>query len=49
MQTIVDPLEHARLMATISAEPLAEVGAGKVLKLQLRAPFWIDHETRIGN
>ena len=34
---------------TISAEPLPKSGAGKVLKRQLREPFWTDHDTRIGN
>jgi long-chain acyl-CoA synthetase len=34
---------------TITAEPLPKSGAGKVLKRQLREPFWADRETRIGN
>ena len=34
---------------TISAEPLPKSGSGKVLKRELREPFWSDHETRIGN
>jgi len=34
---------------TISAEPLPKSGAGKVLKRQLREPFWSDRDTRIGN
>jgi long-chain acyl-CoA synthetase len=34
---------------TISAEPLPKSGAGKVLKRQLREPFWSEHDTRIGN
>jgi long-chain acyl-CoA synthetase len=34
---------------TISGEPLPKSGAGKVLKRELREPFWADHDTRIGN
>ena len=33
----------------VSAEPLPKSGAGKVLKRQLREPFWSEHDTRIGN
>jgi long-chain acyl-CoA synthetase len=33
----------------VSAEPLPRSGAGKILKRQLREPFWSGHETRIGN
>ena len=34
---------------SLSTEPLPKSGAGKVLKRQLREPFWSDHETRIGD
>ena len=33
----------------VRAEPLPKSGAGKVLKRELREPFWTEHETRIGN
>lgn len=33
----------------VRAEPLPKSGAGKVLKRELREPFWAEHETRIGN
>lgn len=33
----------------VTSEPLPKSGAGKVLKRELREPFWVDHETRIGN
>ncbi|MEP7193902.1 MAG: AMP-binding protein [Actinomycetota bacterium] len=33
----------------VTTEPLPKSGAGKVLKRQLREPFWSDHDTRIGN
>jgi long-chain acyl-CoA synthetase len=33
----------------VTTEPLPKSGAGKVLKRQLREPFWSEHDTRIGN
>jgi long-chain acyl-CoA synthetase len=33
----------------VTAEPLPKSGVGKVLKRELREPFWSDRETRIGN
>lgn len=33
----------------VRAEPLPKSGAGKVLKRELREPFWTEHVTRIGN
>jgi long-chain acyl-CoA synthetase len=33
----------------LRAEPLPKSGAGKVLKRDLREPFWEGHATRIGN
>ncbi len=32
----------------ISVEPLPKSGAGKILKRELREPFWADRDTRIG-
>ncbi len=34
---------------TVTSDPLPKSGAGKILKRQLREPFWSGHETRIGN
>jgi long-chain acyl-CoA synthetase len=33
----------------VTSEPLPKSGAGKILKRQLREPFWSEHDTRIGN
>jgi len=33
----------------VTDEPLPKSGVGKVLKRELREPFWSDRETRIGN
>jgi len=33
----------------VTTEPLPKSGAGKILKRQLREPFWSEHDTRIGN
>ena len=55
----LDPFKRALTLATralaadggvtvaFSTEPLPKSGPGKVLKRELRAPFWADHDTQI--
>jgi long-chain acyl-CoA synthetase len=50
-------IEHCRALIAgyklpkrveLRSEPLPKSGAGKILKRQLREPFWRDRETRVG-
>ena len=54
--TEADIIEHCRSRiagykvprsVAFSGEPLPKSGPGKVLKRELRAPFWAGHETQI--
>jgi long-chain acyl-CoA synthetase len=55
--TEVELLDHCRAVIAaykvpkhleLRSEPLPKSGAGKVLKRELRAPFWTDQEARVG-